>query len=236
MARNRALWPQRLGNTSERGQSTTEFIIVFPLLLLLMLGIIQFSLIMIAKSTLDQAAYYGARAGILNNASRISINLAVADGLAPLYQKEMFSGGRSASTLGSARTDAELATLDPTTLSITIINPSALSFNDWGESMSGLLGTPHIGIPNSGLLYRDEGRGTFSQQTIQDANLLKIRVHYCYPLVVPFIRTVIEGFATSIYVPVLAFDSTCYASGGVSITADATMLMQTPAYEDSLIL
>ncbi len=48
-------------------------------------------------------------------------------------------------------------------------------------------------IPNDNLMYRDPtpvGAGD-SLQSIQDANLLKIHVGYCYELIIPFINRIV---------------------------------------------
>jgi len=46
-----------------------EFLIVLPVMLLLVMGILQFAFIYQAKITLNYAAFQTARAGSLNNAS-----------------------------------------------------------------------------------------------------------------------------------------------------------------------
>ena len=51
---------------SESGQAIAEFAIVFPILLLLVLGIIQFSLMYVAKGVVEYAAYAAARAELVN--------------------------------------------------------------------------------------------------------------------------------------------------------------------------
>ncbi|MSR15227.1 MAG: hypothetical protein EXR86_11810 [Gammaproteobacteria bacterium] len=48
-------------------------------------------------------------------------------------------------------------------------------------------------IPNDHLTYRDASVKSNSNQSIQDANLLKIRVLYCYEMHVPFVNRVING-------------------------------------------
>jgi predicted amidohydrolase len=48
-------------------------------------------------------------------------------------------------------------------------------------------------IPNDNLMYRDAkviSSGTFGQ-SVQDANLLKIHVGYCYELIIPFINRMV---------------------------------------------
>jgi Flp pilus assembly protein TadG len=70
---------------SQSGQSMTEFLIIFPMLILLVFGIIQFALIYQARATLNNATLLAARAGAVNNGSNSSMRTALASGLAPLF-------------------------------------------------------------------------------------------------------------------------------------------------------
>jgi Flp pilus assembly protein TadG len=54
----------------ERGTSAVEFAIVFPLLVLLLFGIVEFSLILYDKAMLTNASREGARAGIVSQLVR----------------------------------------------------------------------------------------------------------------------------------------------------------------------
>lgn len=222
---------RRFGAASQRGQSMVEFIIVLPALLLLVLGAIQFSLVLMAKSTLDNATFLGVRDGTLNNASVSSINDGIAKGLAPLFQRYM-QGGQSYANYLLARAQALLAVNDPTVVSVTVLNPTPAAFQDFGESAT-IGGQTATVIPNSRLMWRSTAVGGSSGENIQDANLLKIRVRYCFKLDVPFIQQTITGMAAAgiLITPTGAFDTACYAGGGMPLQADATMLMQSPAVQ-----
>ena len=221
---------RRIGlRRTTRGQSITEFVIIIPILLLLILGTLQFALIYMAKATLNQAAMTGARQGAVSNASLCAIRRGVVKGLTPLYQ----GTGNNASVLGytEARTRAWIATMEgtfggPGNVSIDLLNPSSKSFSDFQQSVAG-----KQEIPNSRLLYRNTTVGSSSGQTIQDANLLKIRVHYCYKLIVPTVSTLLK----SLHGSGLSFDSLCYANGGTPLQSDATVLMQSPARKSSTL-
>lgn len=208
-----------------------EFVIVLPALLLLVLGAIQFSLVFMAKSTLDDASFLGVRDGTLNNASVSSIDDGIAKGLTPLYQYNM-QGGQSYANYLLARAQALLAVNEPTVVSVTVLNPTPAAFQDFGESVT-VGGNTVTAIPNSRLMWRPTTVGGSSGENIQDANLLKIRVRYCFKLDVPFIQQAITGMAAAgiLITPVGAFDTACYASGGMPLQSDATMLMQSPAYQ-----
>lgn len=215
----------------QRGQSMAEFIIVLPALLLLVLGAIQFSLVFMAKSTLDNATFLGVRDGTLNNASVSSIKDGIAKGLAPLYQYNM-KGGQSYANYLLARAQALLAVNDPAVVSVTVLNPTSAAFQDFGESAT-IGGQTKTVIPNSRLMWRSTAVGGSSGENIQDANLLKIRVRYCFKMDVPFIQQTITGMAKTgaLITPIGAFDAACYVGGGMPLQADATMLMQSPAVQ-----
>ena len=56
---------KRLEARGEGGQAIAEFAIVFPLLLMLVLGIIQISLMFVAKSVVEYSAFAAARAELV---------------------------------------------------------------------------------------------------------------------------------------------------------------------------
>ncbi len=81
---------------------------------------------------------------------------------------------------------------------ISVVNPSPTSFSNFGvdgyydSNDDGNYSTVNM-IPNDNLMYRDPtviASGS-SGQSIQDANLLKIHVGYCYELIIPFINRII---------------------------------------------
>jgi len=157
-----------------------EFLIVIPLLLLILLGTLQFALIYQAKITLNYAAFEAARAGSLNNARDYAMYNALARTLAPIYTHadtvDAYKQGRQ-----QIRDE-----IDTGYVLIEIVNPTPDSFSDFGNTVSG-----RTYIPNDNLIYRGASVGTDSSQTIQDANLLKIQVYYCYELMVPFVNRII---------------------------------------------
>lgn len=228
--RSRGAPGRRIGRPGRiRGQSITEFVIVIPVLLLLVLGILQLALIYITKSTLNQAAMTGARQGAVENASLCAIRHGVVKGLTPLYL-DIGKGNNPANYAvirGTAWAKTMLGTLGGLdNVKITILNPSKASFSDFAKKVNG-----KTEIPNSRLLYRNTGLGSASHQTIQDANLLKIRVQYCRKLIVPYVAQALELMHKSDS----GFTGSCYAAGGAALQADATVLMQSPARKSSTL-
>lgn len=162
------------------GQAMAEFVIILPVMLLLVLGILQFSFIYKAKITLNYAAFEAARAGTLNNARQFAMQNALARSLAPLYTHD-----DTVAEFKAAR-DLIRQQISNGLLMIDLINPSPDSFKDFGRINNGVQT-----IANDNLLYRGADVGSESKQTIQDANLLKIQTYYCYEMIVPFVNRII---------------------------------------------
>ena len=219
------------------GQAMVEFIIVLPVMLMLVMGIIQFAMIYKAKITLNYATYQTVRAGTLNHTNPSDMEMAFASNMAPLYTtsyQSMDSSGDCKSSfvstdagriarVGTAKIvdsgirdvlDANINNFNSESVlcarrvvqnqiangyvRITQVKPSLDSFTDYGVDTTVLWQetnstTTETIIPNDNLMYRDFrliGGGT-SGQSVQDANLLKIHVGYCYELIIPFVNRMI---------------------------------------------
>lgn len=170
------------------GASMVEFVIVFPLAVLFVLGLIQLGFLYMAKSTLNHATFMAARIGALHNADKGAITEAMVRGLSPFYQDAGI--GDDVMRLGQAYLSAKTDTLKPWVLEVTIMNPSADSFSDFGLKDAK---TSKTYIPNDNLEWRDAGIvGAKSKQNILDANLLKLRTTYGYEMKVPLMAGVIK--------------------------------------------
>jgi Flp pilus assembly protein TadG len=95
---------------NQRGATAVEFAIVFPLLILLLFGIIEFSVILYDKAMITNASREGARAGIVSQLVRVSDTQVqgVVDNYCRLYLISFRSGAapvttvtRTGSTFGS---------------------------------------------------------------------------------------------------------------------------------------
>ena len=164
-----------------------EYLIILPVLLLLVLGVIQFALIYQAKSTLNYATFMGARQGALKNANMFSVMDGVAGGMTPLFMRT--TDAAAIQDLAKARIIAAIEIFNPLTAKVEILSPTQEAFDEFmvdGE------------IPNDNLMYRSSDAGKESGMSIQDANLLKVRVTYCVKLVVPFADRVIYALTTGI--------------------------------------
>ena len=204
-----------------RGASLVEFVILLPITAFLGLGVVQAGLIYTAKNTLNLATFEAARAGSMHHAQKSAMRQALTRGLVPLH-----GGG----TTGGQLSVAYLKAGESVNLysRIEILNPTQEAFDDYAIDLDG-----QRQIPNDHLQYRARAVGTRSTQTIQDANLLKIRITYGYPLTVPVVgKLIIETarfFGATSPDPV---QQALLAQNRLPIVAATTLRMQTPAYPD----
>lgn len=157
-----------------------EFLIIYPTLLLLILGGFQFALIYQAKSTLNYATFMAARQGALKNGKMLSIKDGLAGGMTPLFASTRDDYG----DFFKARVIAAVEVFNPLNTRIDVLSPTADAYNAHkADSESG------TEIPNDNLMYRPTTvKGGLS---VQDANLLTIQVTYCTRLIVPIVNKVI---------------------------------------------
>ncbi len=170
----------------QTGQAIAEYIYVFPILALLILGAIQFGFIYQTKATLNYATFSATRQGALNNGAMSSITDGLISGLMPLFAHSSSTGGaRNLDLLKNAWKLASDQVTNPKLTVITIVNPTLPALNAYkGASDSG------SEIPNDNLMYRPT-TVTGGNMNIQDANLLKVRVTYCYKMAVPILNKLI---------------------------------------------
>lgn len=231
------------------GQSTTEFLVIFPLLIMLVFGIIQFALIYQAKATLNHATMLAARAGAVNNGDDTKMRTALAAGLAPLFASDPTLTG-----LGTALVSANLETIKWSNMAdVKVLNPTRDTMADFGRNR--LDGTRGRELPSDTLNYRNTAPGARSRISVQDANIMHLRVSYCYRLVVPVMDRVIYAgyYALSSFSPAVSANgmSDPFGTGGISrptpdcfnplfrgpriiIRSEAMVRMQSPFFESNL--
>jgi len=177
-----------------RGQAMVEFIIILPVLILLIFGAIQIGFIYSAKTTLNYATFQAARLGAVNHATYSSMRRGLIRGLAPLYtssasltslEDDVEAGIDSGGSKRDAQTEVDGYTR------IIRLSPTSAQLEESGFGVELDDGT--LAIPNDNLMYRPSGR--VDGATIQDANLLKIRVQYCYKLMVPLVNKIIGSLS-----------------------------------------
>jgi len=171
------------------GQALVEYIYVFPILIMLILGAIQFGFIYQTKATLNYAVFVATRQGALNNGSMDAIVDGLVSGMMPLFTHSQ-GGARDMALLKSAWQLSEAQMTDPNLTTITIVNPTETALNAYSA-----LSESGDEIPNDNLMYRSTDIVGGAGMNIQDANLLKVRVTYCYRMAVPIINKMIYNLA-----------------------------------------
>lgn len=185
-----------------RGAAGVETLLAAPVVLLLGLLAIQWSLVFQARSGLSHALLEAARAGSVDHAQPEAIDAGLVRGLMP------FVFGADAGNFEGqiARTSAHVAfARGAGWLAWRQIAPTAASFDDWSVPARDDRGRPIDGqeIPNDNLAYRRavprSGTaamraglpiGSSSGQTLADANLLKLELTYGVKLSVPLAGSV----------------------------------------------
>ena len=202
------------------GAAMAEFLVATPALLLLGLGGFQGVMAYNAKTVLDYATFEAARTGAVTHAQTGPMRETLGLRLAPV-----FGGDGSAKDAIAAITRASLDTQDKRYTKIKILNPTQQAFDDFGGP-SPIPGVQEI--QNSHLKYLPTTPGATSQVSIQDANLLKIKVTYGYRLTVPLISNVVTA-ALTVTDPK---NAVYYAANRIPIQAVATVRMQSEARPD----
>lgn len=193
----------------QEGQSVVEFLVAIVAFGTLLLGIFQAALLYRAKTTVDYAAFRAARQGSLHGATQESVDNGLAKGLMPLYATDT-----GAVELGKAFVMAKAVEL-ANQATAEIVSPT--------KDMFEKLAVPQFdgvkAIPNDDLAYRSA--------EVRAANLLKVKVTYDYPLIVPVIDTVIGRlFGQKKIVP--HADGSLRTMWVLPIQAQAVVNMQSP--------
>lgn len=202
----------------QRGQGLIEFIITVAVLGPLLLGIFQAVLLYRAKTVLDYAALQAARSGSTNFAQMSAMQSGLARGLMPLYAHDASAAG-----IAEAYGKAVIDTKTPTVAQIQIVSPTVAAFDSWKEKQFDGVD----GIPNDSLPYR--GSAVKSGVTVQDANVLKIEVHYKFPLIVPLIDRIVGN------IDLVRSAEEGHTVYSLNLVSQAIVRMQTPIRDRSLL-
>jgi hypothetical protein len=208
------------------GQAVIETWVVILVFGVFLLGIFQTILFYRVKTTVDYAALEAARNGATHYAEMSAMRIGLARGLMPLYAHKV---GNAEAT--KAYGEAFLAANNPLVTHIDVISPTKAAFADWKErQFDGV-----EAIPNDSLAFRPSAAGR-SGLTVQDANVLKIRVVYGYKMIVPVIdKIVIAIFRESAYNGMSAQEIAMLESGRLPIVSQAVVRMQTPIRDPGLL-
>jgi len=172
-----------------KAQAMVEFIIIFPVLLMLLFGALQFALLYEAKTTLNYAAFEAARGAAVNNGRRGAVNEAFARGLAPLY-----THNNTVEEVHSAREKVRDEVNNGEFICMERINPTDTEFSAYSVPHQDFSNSEAIPVDN--MVYRDPSITAGARISHHDATLFKLKVTYCYPLYVPFLNKVIPEWFT----------------------------------------
>lgn len=167
---------------------TLEWLLAAPLVLLLGLGALQWSLLFQARGALTFALQQAAREASFDHAQPSAVSRGLARGLIPYWS--LAGPGQSLDLFVPV---AQMRLAQETAAGALVwrqISPSRESFSDWarpGRDAAGDEVPGRLEIPNDDLAYADSQVGAASGQTLRDANLLKLELRYGVPLRVPLI-------------------------------------------------
>ena len=191
--------PAVRSSARSRGISMVESLIALPLLFMVGLGAVQFALVMHARQALNFALIEAARAGSVGHAEAGAIRSGLSRGLVPwLYGANDL--GEYAINLARAAVHIRQGEAIGW-MHLAQLSPTNASFDDWAEparDANGGLMADVREIPNDNLVARAEASGApavgaASGQTLADANLLRLRLDYGVPLVVPVVGRLISS-------------------------------------------
>ena len=210
---------------ASRGSAMIEFTVVAPVITLIGLATLQYGMLFFGKNQVNHATFMAARAGSTGNASVAAVRDAYVKALIPLY-----GGGRDSAELADAYGKALADTA--ANLRIEVLNPTRESFDDWGDaSLEARYGAR--AIVNSGQAYKDPSAiGAASGQSIQDANLIKLRITHGYEPKVPLVNAIYRRYLQWLDPGTDAFHTQLVNAGRIPVVANVTLQMQSDAIED----
>lgn len=201
----------------------TEFIIIVPFAFLLLFGCLQFALIYQAKSALNYAAFSAARLASVHHAQFDYARRGFVIGMAPFfsYDNQSMVVEKAVHVVDDqvANGYVKIIRVNPTSAAFGVFGEDAVKDNDWDDDPAG-----QVQIPNGNLLYRDDT--VQANVNIQDANLLKIGVVYCFHLAFPFIREAIHEAVMNYGIG---------RNGGNDFDHDCRMLTPTSEHDEDMM-
>lgn len=226
---------------SSGGVGLVEFVIVLPVAIVFVLGLVQAGFIYMAKLQVNHATFQAARMGSLHHADEGVMRTALRRSLTPFYQNNFETDHTKRLAEAQLLALKDLA-LPFSPLQVEVLNPSPLSFDDFGVKDAK---TGKTYIPNDNLEWRLDGVGPKSKQRLRDANVLKLRVVYGYELKVPLMAGVLSrvmcggnsgveafGNVSALEAMYLGVSETClryYLRGRLPIESSAVVEMQSRA-------
>lgn len=193
--------------SKQYGVSMIETLLVLPIILFLGFGVVHLGLIFQAQSNLEYAALMAARVGA---ATSIDVGL---------MEQEVWNRMEASRYVSNP----------PRDIRIEVLNPNQAMFDSCGAeptyNTQGCFTLNQCEIPNFGLQYRSQAEDC-DGVSIQDANILRIRVRYRFVSGVPFLNRINFGGED---IDELDGENDGAEDAGMFVTAVATVRMQSPA-------
>jgi TadE-like protein len=210
----------------EGGAATVEFYIVALLAMLpLCFGILQIGALLVENHHIDYAAFLAAREAAVQQGDTTVIRRAFAKALTGMFAEVQMGVGTQGAVQSALQpeqiADSYARALADSTLyaQIRVISPTLAMQQDFAIVRDG-----QRVIPNDSLEYRSSAAGGRSGVSVQEANLLRLEVRYCRPLVVPLVSQLLlatlRAFDTDLW------NQRCYAAGRVPIRSEGSAPMQ----------
>jgi hypothetical protein len=202
------------------GAATVEFQIVALFALLpLCLGMLQLALLMAENHHIDHATFQAVRRTAMSQGDVDMARRAFAQTASVLFvdaSSEVDRGNAAARVAAAyARAFADQARFGR----FRILNPDPDAQADFAIRR----GNARV-IPNDGLEYRSGSPGARSGLTIQQANVLRLQVSWCRPLIVPLAKELLIG--TLRVLDQDPWHQYCYSQGRIPIRSEGTSPMQ----------
>ena len=221
----------------QRGATLIEFAIVGPIVTVLGLGVVQYGMLFFAKNQINHASFMAARAGAMGNAKLSAVRTAYVKALIPL-----FGGGRNEAELSEAYAravkDAGANCGAPSKvgrtnrLCVELLNPTQESFDDFNDpALERKYGAR--AIPNGGQLYKSAADiRPNSGQSIQDANLIKLRITHGYEPKVWLMGLIYTKYLQWLDTKTDAYHTQLVDAGLIPVVTNVTLQMQSDPIED----
>jgi uncharacterized membrane protein (UPF0127 family) len=213
------------------GSAMIEFAVVGPLIAMLGLSTLQYGMLFFAKNQINYATFIAAREGAFAHAALGPIQQAYLRALAPMY-----GGGASPAEVAQS---AEKAGADMEgNMQIEMLNPTKESFSEWNDETLQLLlktGNRRV-IPNGALAARLnqanwQGVRSASGQSLQDANLLKLKITHGYLPKVPVVGKLYLAYLKWADQHTDDFQTQLIDGGRIPVVTHITLEMQSDAIE-----
>jgi hypothetical protein len=203
-----------------RGAAMVEFHVVALFALLpLCLGMLQVALLLADDHHVDHAAFMAAREAAMAHGELGAARRAFAQAAALLFVDSAtpVDAGNAVPRVAAAQA---LAVADQALFARwRVLQPGTDAQADFAIARDG-----QRVIPNDGLEYRSVAPGRRSGISVQQANVLRLEVSWCRPLIVPFARELLLGALR--FIDGDPWHQSCYAAGRVPLRAVGTSPMQ----------